>query len=168
MVCIDIDIGDALHAVPASQCLDCHAAVIEHTKAGGTVAARVMQARDRHEGTRTLALEYALDGVQHAAFVGQVVVRGRIATVEVAFSGFRLPDHAIDVVVGVKTGEFIPASRNRCTQPHALIHALLTGMLPERTQPIRSERVPGTETVCGQCLTDVHTGRLGHHYSKLH
>ena len=44
---IDIDVRDLLDAVLLAQILDGDAAIVEYAKAGGNVAARMMQARDR-------------------------------------------------------------------------------------------------------------------------
>ena len=55
VVRVDVDVGDALEAMRAAQQLDDDAAIVEHAKARGAVARRVMQAGDRHEargGTR--------------------------------------------------------------------------------------------------------------------
>ena len=86
---IDVDVGDALRALRASQQLDDDAAVVEDAEAGGVVARGMMQAGDRHEGAATLALHDRLRRTQgRAHHAGRRLVdateRRRVAAIQKA------------------------------------------------------------------------------------
>jgi hypothetical protein len=56
---VDVDIGNALHAVLAAQRLDHHAQVVEHAKPSRAVAAGVVQATDGLERATARARHHA-------------------------------------------------------------------------------------------------------------
>ena len=51
VVRVDVHIGHALQPMPAAQCLNYHAAVVEDTESSSLGAAGMMQSGDRHEST---------------------------------------------------------------------------------------------------------------------
>ena len=149
---IDVDISDALHAVPTPQHFDRHAAVVEDAKAGGVAARRMMQTGNRNECAARGAAEHSVDGVQRRAddvargFVDAAPGR-RVACVEIAEAARRTLAHEIDVGRRVKPFELFTRSGARDAALDAPVQSALVQLAHECFVPVGPERVAVAEAV---------------------
>jgi hypothetical protein len=162
MVSIDINVGNTLHTVLAAQGLDGNATIVENTKTGGTVTPCVVQTRNRYKRLPAFPRKDPLDRIQHTAnnvasgFINALESRG-ITAIQVTFPDCRLPDDTLHIVSAMKTLKHRTPDRHRLTLPHTLIESGCTHLLPEGSQPVRTERMARTETVTGKIFTNIDT-----------
>lgn len=156
---VDIDIGDAVDAVAAAQCLDQDAGIIEYAEAGRDVAAGMVQAGDRNEGAPHSALHDIGQCGEHAAgdrrgsleypFEGR-----RVAGIEKAVAGFGLSLHAPDICGGMKAPQRRFISHDRRGGMDPLLQGCTERCAPECIRAIRPERMIVAEAVAGQRCPD--------------
>ena len=157
VVGVDVDVGDALQAVPRPQPLDGDAAVVERAEAGGAAAARVVQTGDRHERPARLAAHDRLGGRQCAADdVGGGLVDpvegGCIAPIQPALAARRPLAQEGEVRGVVEQGEFFRGRLARLADDATLRQTAGLEFAPERAVPVGAEGMTGAEAVTGETL----------------
>ena len=127
---VDIDIGDAAHAVLVAQGFDHHTEIVDHAESCRRVAARMVQPADRLKAARDLAADDARQRIQRRAAdcAGRLEHAGKargVAVVEPAFAGLRAEHHPFDMRRGVKAHQFLRAWRSavRALAPSAASRA---------------------------------------------
>src|SRR5665213_150722 len=165
MVRVDVDIGDACHAVVAPQMLDDHAAIVEHAESRGPLTRGVMQAADRHEraparapkdplGGRKARSHYAGRGLEHTT------KSGRVAAVQPAISGLRALHYEANVLGSMKQLELGVQRVARLEHPYFRVQTALLEFAQEGAVPVGAERMPIAKTISGEPLAQ-HDSNLG-------
>src|SRR5918992_1033526 len=136
MVRIDVHIGYVSLVVNRLEGFDGHATVIEDTETRCAVAACVMQSADRYERSPAVAVHQPIERIERTpnhcrrGFV-YPRKRGGIAVIEIAFAGFGLPDHAIDIDRGMKPLDGGPLGLDRGAHGHCGLKTCSLKSLPE-------------------------------------
>jgi len=168
MMCIDIDIGDALKAMILAQVLDRDAAIVEYTKACRVPAPRMMQSGYWHKRALRLSGHNRIDGRQRGPDdIGSRIensrVCRRIAVIEKADAILGSLRHQINVFRRMKKGEFVDAGAPRLGILNGGSELCACEFCLKSIMPIDAERVLIAKSIVGKGISSVYVHRIVRH-----
>ncbi|GMQ87569.1 MAG: hypothetical protein BMS9Abin08_0773 [Gammaproteobacteria bacterium] len=160
VMCIDINVGDALNSILPAQCFDGDPAIVEHTKTGGGITARMVQTGDGYECLPATCADNIVQCREYRtyhrarSFKDSPKCRG-VTGIEITEAGQRLLLYLLDVALLLKAQNLGFSGLYGFANIHLAVQTELLQTRPERIHTIRSERMSLTKTIGSQRCTDI-------------